>query len=179
MRSNNNQRWTELMKKSQSGYKKEYELLLNELSVFLNNYFKNKISKKSDIDDIVQETLIAIDKAKHTFDANRSFMSWFLAIAHYKIADYYRADIRRSDLEVVDTDALVEITCNQNNPEIEYIYEAIEKLPAREREIVKLVKIDGFSMKEIAQRTKLSLSNVKILSHRSIKRIKEMIGEYK
>ena len=74
---------SKLMRLDQGGDKEAYSTLFLKISPLLRSFIANKISNPSDKEDIVQEIMISIHKAGHTFDTNRPFEVWMYTIARY------------------------------------------------------------------------------------------------
>lgn len=160
----------ELMKEAQGGNSTSYETLLSEVYMFLESYLNSKVYNKSQVDDVIQEIILAMHNSRHTFDCSKSFMSWLLAIAHYKVSDHLRFQFKQKTQELEDSilddssDALSALIENQN---IQLLHQAIDELDQKPRQIIKLLKIEGFKISEVASKLNLSESNVKVIAHRA------------
>src|SRR5574340_1286581 len=70
----------------------EYEAFLRELCGHLRGYLRKRLAGMSDdIEDLVQETLIAVHARRDTYDPRQPLTAWVHAIARYKIVDLLRA----------------------------------------------------------------------------------------
>lgn len=160
----------ELMKEAQGGNSTSYETLLSEVYMFLESYLNSKIYNKSQIDDVVQEIILAVHKSRHTFDSTKSFMSWLLAITHYKISDHFRIQfkekIQKLEESLVDTNSDI-LNSLVEHQKFHSLYQALNELDQKPREIVKLLKIEGLKISEVANKMKLSESNIKVIAHRA------------
>ena len=158
------------MKEAQEGSSTSYDTLLSEVYMFLESYLNSKVYNKSQIDDVIQEILLAIHNSRHTFDNSKSFMSWMLAIAHYKVSDHLCFQFKQKTQELeeslldMSTDALSALIENQNT---QLLYQAIDELDQKPRQIIKLLKIEGMKVSEVATELNLSESNVKVIAHRA------------
>ena len=129
----------ELMHLSQQGDKEAYAKLLNEVSHILRGYLINKLSGSSDVDDILQEILISLHNARHTYDKSRPFKPWLFSIAKFRLYDYFRKIYKKSEnessyLEEVSHEMTQNVT--ETDDEYEELYEAIEELPEKQRKII-------------------------------------------
>lgn len=88
--SGNETSFRELAIQSQDGGREAYALLLKNLNLFLKNYLRRRLFNQSEIDEVIQETLMAVHRSLHTYDKEKAFMAWLLAITEYKIVDYIR-----------------------------------------------------------------------------------------
>ena len=97
------QRWRTLFLAALTGKHDDYLLFLTEASRHLRGYFRKRLAHfPGDIEDLVQETLLAIHIQRHTYDPKRPLTPWIHAIARYKLVDLLRA---RSD-QILLTDPL-------------------------------------------------------------------------
>ncbi len=174
--SENETVFQQLMIKAQLGDSAAYKELLSGVSLFLKNYLRKRIFEKSEIEEVLQEILMAVHKSLHTYDSNKAFMSWLLAITEYKVVDFIREFKKHSvetDLEPVsrffagtyaDSDLRIDID------------RAMNKLPERERKVLTLLKIEGQSAQEIAEKLDLTEANVKVIAHRAYHQLRLRLG---
>jgi RNA polymerase sigma-70 factor, ECF subfamily len=81
-----------LMVASLGGDEGAYRNVLGRLSRYLRGYYKARLAGRrvADVEDLVQETLLAIHVRRHTYDPDQPFTPWVYAIARYKLIDYLR-----------------------------------------------------------------------------------------
>ena len=84
------ERWSTLMVSAQAGHEGDYRCLLGELSEVVLRYLASRIGPQHYLDDCVQETLIAVHQARHTYDSSRRFRPWLFAIVRHKAVDALR-----------------------------------------------------------------------------------------
>jgi RNA polymerase sigma factor (sigma-70 family) len=164
-----------LMVSALDGDKSAYRQLLHSLAPILGQYLGRRVaSGHEDIEDIVQETLLAIDTRRITFDRTRPFTPWVFAIAHHKFVDL----VRRGRVTTILTDDLIG---DQNlddaimaKVDIETL---LETLPRKQANAIRAVKLDGLSVSEAAKRYKMGESDVKISVHRGLKFLMQKIGK--
>jgi RNA polymerase sigma-70 factor (ECF subfamily) len=169
-----------LMELAQAGDKTAYHELLSRCSTILRGFIAKRISDYSAAEDIVQEVLISIHKAQHTYDPTRPFMPWMFAIANFRLADYLRKFYKNEEISLEFTDDF-----SEGDPEnvtftyhkYEYLYKAIEQLSDRQRNIVLLLKIEGLTIKEVSKACSLSESAVKVTAHRAYKTLRRILEQ--
>lgn len=176
-REQRNIRWKQWMVAAQAGDQKAYEDLLVEVSSALRAFLRKRLNQAEQVEDVLQETLMGIHKAKPTYDPSRSFATWVYAIARYKFTDYLRARERRLNRfsEDAEIDNLSEIPKEDQSEIQDLIEEALLGLKSRDRHIVHQLKIEGRSIKEVAQEMNMSESAVKVAAHRAYKTMKNRI----
>lgn len=169
----------ELFKSGLAGDSLSYNNFLQESAKIL-RYFVAKRIAKNDVEDVVQEILISIHKARHTYDGKRPIMPWIFAIARFRIIDYLRKIYSEIRFEEVDFTELCEIlpdvTIQPQNSE--YINKLLQNVAPREKNILTMIHVEGYSIKEVAEKLNMSESAVKVAAHRTIKKIrKDFINE--
>jgi len=164
-----------VMRCAQDGDKRAYSLLFEKITPLLRSFISQKISNPDDMEDIVQEILISIHKAGHTFDVDRPFEVWMYTIARYRLNDYLRCYYKNESLKVRIFDDTEDYSAENyvtENLEInESISELLDSMPEKQRKIVTMMKVEGYTAKETAERMNMSETAVKVAAHRVYKNI--------
>ena len=167
----------EKIKLALNGDEKAYSDFLTEVSVILRAYLAKKIFQSDDREDVLQEILLSIHKARHTYDGIRPVKPWIMAIANYRVNDYLRVYYKKKDNEVTDFDSIAsffeqDVTNSNNFSELESI---VNTLPEKQKKIVYMMKIEGYSVKEVSTAMGMSESAIKVSAHRSYKLLKQKL----
>jgi RNA polymerase sigma factor (sigma-70 family) len=132
------------------------------------------------VDDVVQETLMAVHGARHTWDPRRPFGPWFHAILSNRLIDVLRRERRVASREVaLDVEAESGGTTDPNprdELDVEAIRAAVQSLPARQREVVQALKFEDRSVRDVAGRLRMSESAVKVTAHRGYRALRRLLG---
>ncbi len=161
-----------LMALAQNGDKAAYRAVLEESQRWLHRYYVRRIAP-SQIDDLVQETLLALHKKRATYDPARPFMPWLAAIARYRWVDALRK-VYRADETALDHD--IEVGSHETAIAARISLDGLlAHLPAGQAQAIRLVKIEGFSISEAAQRCGQSEPLVKVNIHRGLRRLSSYI----
>jgi RNA polymerase sigma-70 factor (ECF subfamily) len=149
-----------------------YRTLLGHLRRRLEVFFGRRLTDTpADVDDLVQETLIAIHAKRETFDRSQAFTPWAYAIARYKLVDHFR---RTRHGTTIPLDYADEVFVEDGSAAVDArrdVERALALLPERSRAVLRSVKLDGLSTAEAAARHGLSESAVKVGVHRSLRRL--------
>ena len=174
-------RLRELMIAAQDGDAGAYEGFLRELTPFLRAYFRRRLqSRPDDVEDLVQETLIAVHNSRHTYDPAQPVGAWLHAIARYKLVDLLRGHAIREALHDPLDDESAALLTDAEPAAAEAkrdLRVLLTQLPDKQRLPIEYVKIEGLSVVEAAQRTGLSESAVKVGVHRGLKALAALIGK--
>ena len=165
------QRWSSLMASAQAGNESDYRQLLGELSELVSRYLRTRLGGYDFVEDCVQDVLIAIHEARHTYDPRRPFRPWLFAIIRHKSTDA----IRRAEVRGRYFGAEQEgVEPAGDGPEAQVDSgRLLAQLPANLREPLTLTKIVGLSTAEAAGRLQISESALKVRVHRAVKRLRK------
>jgi RNA polymerase sigma-70 factor (ECF subfamily) len=165
-----------LMLEGLNGNAAAHGRLLTELAELLRGFYMRRLGAyKSDVEDLVQETLIAIHSRRESYDRSQPLTAWVYAIARYKMVDAYR--VRK----IRDTDPLEAAEELFAPDDLSGIQAALDlerlmgDLTPQQRMAIRKVKLEGLSVAEAAHDSGLSESNIKISIHRGFKRLLEAV----
>jgi RNA polymerase sigma-70 factor (ECF subfamily) len=149
-----------------------YRSFLDDLSGHLRAFLRKRLFHlQDDVEDIVQETLLAIHNGRHTYRADQPLTAWVHAVARYKLMDFFRARARHEALNepIDDYLEIFESSDALATDAKRDIGKLLETLPDKQRLPIMHVKLQGLSVTESAELTGLSESAVKIGVHRGLK----------
>ena len=172
------ERFRNLMVCSLDGDNYAYHTFLKELSTHLRAFFKRRLTGLPDeVEDLVQETLLAVHNQRHTYEMEQPLTAWIHAIARYKLIDMLR---RHSGLDALndpldeDSDMLASSDTEATEARRD-VTALLEQLPDRQRLPIQYVKLEGLSVTETASITGMSESAIKVGVHRGLKALAEKI----
>jgi RNA polymerase sigma-70 factor (ECF subfamily) len=157
-----------------------YHAFLQELSAHLRAFLRKRLARLPDeVEDLVQESLLAVHNQRHTYDAGQPLTAWVHAIAKYKLVDLLRRRARRDLLNdpLDDEFGLASASDNDAADASRDLGKLLARLPERQRLPIVHMKLEGLSVAETARLTGISESAVKVGVHRGLKALAAMIGE--
>lgn len=158
-----------LMAEAQSGQSDSYHKLLSQISVILSKFLSRRIGSYHDREDVLQEILLAIHNSRHTYLPSKSFYPWMYAIAKNILVKYYKKihkqNSRIIEAEIQSLTAIEKIESDEIERTNEII-RLINDLPGKQKRIIQMLKIQGFSIRQVADKLNLSEANVKVIAHR-------------
>jgi RNA polymerase sigma-70 factor (ECF subfamily) len=163
-----------LMCAAQAGDALAYRQLLGMAAQLLMRWFRRKVAP-TDLDDLVQDTLLAVHQRRASWDPARPFLPWLAAIARYRWVDRLRrarvrdADALFDDIAVESGEAALIglLGCDR----------LLGMLPGPQAAAIRAVKIEGLSVIEAAARLGQSESMIKVNVHRGLKRMAAAVDE--
>lgn len=143
--------------------------LLSQLSRYLRAYFARRLGPgATDIEDLVQEALLAVHLKRDSYDRRQPFTPWAYGVARYKLLDHFRRVGSRAETALEDADVLFaddDATPREARRDLGRLLQA---LPERQRNLVLDVKVTGLSIDEASRKSGMSPSAVKVAVHRAV-----------
>jgi RNA polymerase sigma-70 factor (ECF subfamily) len=150
-----------------------YHRLLQELAPVLRGLASRGFARHrlgpEDVEDVVQETLLAVHLKRHTWDERQPLFPWVYAIARNKLIDNLRRRGRQAHLPIDDIGESLQVSelpAEMNGVDAERV---IARLKGRQREIVVAISIEGASARQVAQRLGMTEGAVRVALHRALK----------
>jgi len=130
--------------------------------------------------EIVQDAFLKAYQRLHSFNMQSSFKTWFYRIVTNEALMRCRKTKKDSLLFIEIPDTITddffpeEIT---NEILVKYIDKALHELPAKESLVLRLFYLQEMDIKSVAEVTGWTINNVKVILHRSRKRMKLVLLE--
>jgi RNA polymerase sigma factor (sigma-70 family) len=165
--------WAGLMRAAIRGDAAAYRRLLQEIAPALRALAGSGLARhkhgSEDVEDVVQETLLALHLKRGTWDERQPFSPWLYAIARNKLIDNLRRRGRQAHLPIDDIGESLQVSelpAEMNGVDAERV---IARLKGRQREIVVAISIEGASARQVAQRLGMTEGAVRVALHRALK----------
>ncbi len=166
--------------RAHAGDEAAYAEALRCIAQRLRAYLRRRLQAWPDeVEDLVQETLLAIHLHRGTWEASLPVSAWTLAIARHKLIDLWRRKGRReaelTSLDELDDSAQPAAPGGEEHDARRDLGVLLQSIPAAQRDAIVLTKIEGLSVAEAAERTGASVAAVKVQVHRGLKRLAELV----
>lgn len=154
-----------------------------KLSEPLLRYFQRYVGDAATADDLLQETLIRIERGLPSFAGHASLKTWAFSIATRVAADYFRQPERR--LQIVDVEEAQDLPDQSVKIDDSLIIEemnacvrgVIDSLPEDYRAALILHDLEGLSIHDTARICDCSLATAKIRIHRARARLRQALKQ--
>ncbi|OWU85106.1 RNA polymerase sigma-70 factor [Oceanicola sp. 22II-s10i] len=168
-----NDRWGDLLRRANRGDGQAYAAFLTEIAPVLRTVVRGRGGDGDEVEDVLQEVLLAIHAKRHTWREADPVTPWLYAIARYKTVDIWRrrrggAAVPIDDLAEVLPEDPVDVTAARD------LSAMLGRIDDRAAEIVRAVGIEGLSAGEAGARFGMSEGAVRVAYHRAMQRLKEM-----
>ncbi|MGI3902161.1 MAG: RNA polymerase sigma factor [Janthinobacterium lividum] len=169
------------MAAAQGGDRVAYERLLRDCIPHVKRVVRRTGVRPESVDDVVQEVLITVHRARQTYDPSRSFTNWLSAIAQRRAIDHLRYRGRQDRREVSDDLVYDNYPDSGDTPEtaldgenrVRDVQGAVAALSPALREAVDLIAVRQRSLAEAAAETGKTKVALKVNLHRALKTLRE------
>jgi RNA polymerase sigma-70 factor (ECF subfamily) len=173
------------MAAAQAGDRAAYEALLRDCVGVIESVARRQGVAADRIDDVVQDTLLTVHRARQTYDPARSFTAWLRVIAERRAIDLLRK-AGRLKVREVHAPLAYEQHADESAPirppalgaeATHRLGDAVAGLPLRQREAVQMLVLQERSLAETAAATGRSKGSLKVNLHRALKSLRARLGQ--
>jgi RNA polymerase sigma-70 factor (ECF subfamily) len=171
------------MAAAQEGDAESYDRLLNAILPEVRRIVRSRLGDPGGVEDVVQNVLLSIHHARHTYRPERPFGPWLRTITRNAVTDAQRARSVRLRREVpLELEAAVPDPATPGeistgiSPEIA---QALARLPPTQRQAVELLHLEQLSVAEAAERAGVSPGALRVRAHRGYRALRETLGRKK
>jgi RNA polymerase sigma factor (sigma-70 family) len=176
IRTESDARRSALMGAAQKGDRVAYEKLLRDCALLSASLARRRGVPPDRVDDVVQEVLLTVHRARATYDPQRSFEAWLRIIVERRAIDVLRQVRRHGQREVhaplayesYADEAIDHLVRIEHKDKAKQIGAALTELPPRQREAVQHLMVDDRSLADAAVLTGRSKGSLKVNLHRAL-----------
>jgi RNA polymerase sigma factor (sigma-70 family) len=180
------ERWAQWMLQAQDGDRAAYHALLKALTPYLRAITRRYLGRGEDAEDAVQEVLMVIHGIRHTYERGRPFKPWLNTIASRRCIDLLRRRAHRLQHEMTTGEEIEDIAHAGHSPEEALsrqhdagtLQDAVAGLPERQREAIRLLKLNELSLNEAAAESDQSIGSLKVACHRAMKSLQHSLAKH-
>lgn len=170
----NDEEINKTLKKVIKGDIDAYWYVVDKHKLIVSSYIAAILFNKSDIDDLTQEVFITAYNKIKDFDQSKSFSSWLIGIARFKLTNYMRSKKRQTNMlsnfkeKVIDL-ILPELEgkmANEKDETVKVLLDCISKLPQNMKVVVKS-NLNGIKAQELAEQIDSTCSAIYNLQYKA------------
>ncbi|MEJ7808347.1 MAG: sigma-70 family RNA polymerase sigma factor [Telluria sp.] len=162
------------------GDEQAYRRFLQATATHLRAFLRRRLSSwPEDVEDLVQECLLAVHNQRLSYDTGVPLTAWMHAIARYKLIDWFRRHARQGSLHdpLDEADGLFASVDEDAGHARRDVLSMLSTLPDKQREAIIYTKLDGLSVREAAAALQMSEAAVKVAVHRGLKTLAASLRE--
>jgi RNA polymerase sigma-70 factor (ECF subfamily) len=173
--------WSILMARAQNDDIEAYRRLLKNITPYLRLLAARCHRDPNDVEDAVQDILLTVHAIRKMYDPTRPFGPWMATIANRRLTDRLR---RQGRLRARETPLAPEhetfraefSTIDDEMSDRRELLQAVKDLPPRQRTAIELLKLQEMSLKEASGATGISVTVLKVATHRGLASLRQMLS---
>ena len=174
-----------LMRAAQNGDQRAYRLLLDQVARRMRAVVRRRAPwlSSEDVEDVVQDILLSLHRARASWDASRPFMPWIVAIARSRITDHGRRYMRRTAINVAASDLAAAFSEMRTDNTADTVVNmlsvrrAMAHLSPTERQAFELLRLRELTLTEAAAVCNSTPAALKIALHRAKLKMKAVMWQ--
>lgn len=175
--------WSAWMALAQAGDSQAYDALLRDCLPFIAQVARGQRVPADRVDDVVQDVLMTVHRARHTYDPSRPFTAWLRVIAQRRAIDVLRRSGRQNNREVhaplayeLHPDPAAGPAAGWEKSGLsQQIGKAVSGLSPGQREAVEQLALKDQSLEQAARVTGRSKGALKVNLHRALSALRRQL----
>src|SRR5271170_672907 len=165
----------QLVRLAQSGEEAAFEELIRRHQQRVFGLVSGILRRREDVEDVVQQVFLKVFVSLKRFDQRAAFSTWLYKITVNECWDYLRKKkvrplVYEADLSEEQVSRLDGVVSAERPPESparraetkDLLEQLMDELPERDRELLVLKEVEGFSVQELAEMLELNVNTVKV-----------------
>ncbi len=179
------QRIQDIVLLARNGSQEAYKELIERFGSSLLGYFYRNTGKLDDAEDLVQDVFMRVVKGLKRYNEQEKFHLWLFRIAHNLLIDYWRKHRIKLESEIDDTQSVfsknvaskdIDPASALSNRELyDKLQDALDKLPASQKEVLLMRYFSGLSFEEISEINGTPIGTSLARAHRGLEKLKSML----
>ena len=171
----------EIIDSVRKGNEADYSIIVDRYKDKAFSLLKRMLKNEFDAEEVLQDCFLKAYHSLGGFKGESKFSTWFYRIAYNTALTKLASKKRKIESEMSSLDNHLNLE-NENNFIVsekedltKFIFNLVNRLPERHAAIINLFYLDEMSCEEISKVMNISISNVKVMLHRSRNALKDLI----
>ncbi len=164
----------------QGGDAGAFRELFDRYATLLQRVLERDLDRREEARDLVQQAFLQLHRARADYQPDRPFRPWLFTIALNLKRQYFRTRSRRprAQVELDEGNAPASGTPDgEAAAEARQVRDALQRIPAAQRDAIILHWYEGFTFGEIAQILGAKESAIKVRAHRGYEQLRKILGD--
>ncbi len=172
---------TEIIESVRKGNQSDFEILVDRYKNKAFSLLCNMLKDTMEAEEVLQDAFLKAYYGLKNFKQESKFSTWFYRIVYNTALTRLSAKKRKIEKEMTSIDEKLNIADDNDQNASEkkelskFLDELIAKLPPNYASVITMFYLEEMSCEEIADVTDRSVSNVKVLLHRSRNALKDIV----
>ncbi len=175
----------EIIESVLKGNETDFSIIIERYKNKAFSLLKRMLKNDLDAEEVLQDCFLKAFNSLNGFKGESKFSTWFYRIVYNTALTKLSSKKRKIESEMSSVEDHFKLESEYGSADIEqkdlakFIQELITKLPERYSAIISMFYLDEMSIKEISEVMQISVSNVKVMLHRSRNYLRDLILDSK
>ena len=171
----------EIIESIRNGNHSDYSILVDRYKKRAFSLLNRMLKNEMDAEEVLQDSFLRAFNGLRNFKNDAKFSTWFYSIVYNTALTRLSGKRRKIENDMFSIDDKLELQSNYDFEDLEktdlnqFINKMIEQLPLKYSTVINLFYIDGMSCEEIGEVMNNTVSNVKVILHRSRNALKDLL----
>jgi RNA polymerase sigma factor (sigma-70 family) len=171
----------EIIDSVRKGNDSDYSIIVNRYKNKAFLMLKRMLKNEFESEEVLQDCFLKVYKSLNTFKGEAKFSTWFYRIVYNTALSRISSQKRKTETEMTSVEDHFNLESEYRSDEIEkkdvnqLIHDTISKLPERYSAVITMFYLNEMSIEEISEVMGISVSNVKVMLHRSRNSLRDLI----
>jgi RNA polymerase sigma-70 factor (ECF subfamily) len=171
----------EIIESVRKGNDSDYSIIVDRYKNKAFSMLKRMLKNEFDAEEVLQDCFLKAFNSLNTFKGEAKFSTWFYRIVYNTTLTKLSSKKRKTETEMSSVEEHFDLESEYRSDEIEMkdvnqlIHDTISKLPERYSAIITMFYLNEMSIQEISEVMQITVSNVKVMLHRSRNTLRDLI----
>lgn len=171
----------EILDSVRKGNSSDYSIIIDKYKNKAFSMLKRMLKNEFDAEEVLQDCFLKAFNSLGTFKGEAKFSTWFYRIVYNTALTKLSSKKRKTETEMSSVEEHFDLESKYRSDEIEkedvnqLIHDTIGKLPERYSAIITMFYLNEMSIEEISEVMQITVSNVKVILHRSRNALRDLV----
>ena len=171
----------EIIDSVRKGNDSDYSIIVNRYKNKAFSMLKRMLKNEFDAEEVLQDCFLKAYKSLNAFKGEAKFSTWFYRIVYNTALTRLSSQKRKTESEMTSVEDHFNLESQYGADDIEkkdhskFVQETISKLPERYSAVITMFYLNEMTIDEISEVMGITISNVKVMLHRSRNSLRDLI----
>jgi RNA polymerase sigma-70 factor (ECF subfamily) len=163
------------------GNDSDYSIIVNRYKNKAFSMLKRMLKNDLDAEEVLQDCFLKAYNSLSSFKGEAKFSTWFYRIVYNTALTRLSSQKRKTEAEMTSVEDHFDLESQYNADDIEkqdlqeFVRDIITNLPERYSAIITMFYLNEMSIEEISEVMQITVSNVKVMLHRSRNSLRDLV----
>jgi len=171
----------EIIDSVRKGNESDYSIIINRYKNKAFSMLTRMLKNEFDAEEVLQDCFLKAYNSLSSFKGEAKFSTWFYRIVYNSALTKLSSQKRKIEAEMTSVEDHFNLVSEYNSVDIEkkdineLVHKIINKLPEKYSAIITMFYLNEMSIEEISEVMQITVSNVKVMLHRSRNLLRDLV----